>query len=183
MKNRYRIPIAILCVVVIIIIIFGWWWCWWRSCSGPVTTVLLVRHAEKAATPLDDPPLTPLGEDRARALAHVIAKAGISAIFTSDKLRTIQTAEPAETALGITHQAFAVDDTLGVAETIRTRHAGQTVLVVSHTTKVPEIIRNLGGPTLPNIDESEFDNLFILTTQNGRCVRLVQLQYGPPSPQ
>lgn len=181
MKSKYPIIITILSAVIISCIF--WWWCSWRWCSGPLSTVLLVRHAEKAALPEDDPPLLdPAGRDRADVLAHVAAKAGVSAIFTSTKLRSIKTAAPLETALGIGHQEFDLDDTSGLADAIKAAPAGQTVLVVSHSTKLPILIRLLGGPSIPNVDELEFDNLFVLTTRRWGNNTLVKLQYGAPSP-
>ncbi|HEY7235878.1 MAG TPA: histidine phosphatase family protein, partial [Gemmatimonadaceae bacterium] len=66
------------------------------------TTVILVRHAEKAATPADDPPLTKAGQARARALAVIAHDAGVTAIVTTQFVRSRTTAEPAASALGIT---------------------------------------------------------------------------------
>ena len=51
--------------------------------AAPVTTVILVRHAEKATEPAKDPPLTAEGQARAKALARILGNSGISAIFTT----------------------------------------------------------------------------------------------------
>ena len=39
------------------------------------TTIILVRHAEKAAIPSDDPPLSPVGEARSLALLDALREA------------------------------------------------------------------------------------------------------------
>src|ERR1044071_2972996 len=66
------------------------------------TTVVLVRHAEKAADPREDPPLLESGNTRAQELARILEPVGIKAIYTSQFLRTKQTAEPLAKQLGIT---------------------------------------------------------------------------------
>lgn len=58
------------------------------------------------------------------------------------------------------------------------------MFVVGHSNTVPDIIEAAGGPALPDIDDEEFDNLFVLTVC--RCgrgrVTLLNLQHGPASP-
>jgi len=44
------------------------------------TTVILVRHAEKAAEPREDPPLSDAGRTRAEALARAVSPTGVTAI-------------------------------------------------------------------------------------------------------
>lgn len=63
---------------------------------GPVTTVILVRHAEKMVLPpsdprSDDPPLSADGTTRAQTLAHVVGNAGIEVIFATEFQRTQMT--------------------------------------------------------------------------------------------
>ena len=52
-----------------------------------VTTILLIRHGERAAlTPTNqDPPLTTAGKARAQTLLHVLGQAGIKAIYRSGR--------------------------------------------------------------------------------------------------
>jgi broad specificity phosphatase PhoE len=181
MKIAPRILVIVLPIVILCCLCWWWWGC--CCCSAPTSTILLVRHAEKALSPPDNPPLSdPAGIARAQALAHVAAKAGVSAIFTSTLLRTIQTAAPLETALGITHREFDPNDTAGLANAIKAASSGQTVLVVGHTNTVPALIQLLGGPSIPNVDDAEFDNLFVLTVCRWRHGTLAKLQYGAPSP-
>lgn len=160
---------------IIIIVCFCWWWF-----CGAHTTVLLVRHGERDdnidALNLD-------GQARAVELLHVAEKAGIEAIVRSNTVRTQQTAEPLATALGLTPIVIN-GNAQAFADEIRNNHRGETVLVVGHSDSVPDIIEDLGGPALPNIDGTEFDNLFVL--ELCRCRRgtahLTNLQYGAVSP-
>ncbi len=76
------------------------------------TDLLIVRHGESAPavegelfTMIDgqgDPPLAPEGRKQAEAVAERLASAGITAIYTSHLTRTIETAQPLVTRLGIT---------------------------------------------------------------------------------
>jgi phosphohistidine phosphatase SixA len=134
--------------------------------SGPV--VVLVRHAEKAATPADDPPLTAAGTQRALALEHALHSIAVTAIVTSEYRRTRDTAEPLARSRGITPQvvqaggAPAAAHVQAVVAAVR-RHTSGVVLVVGHSNTVPAIIAALGGQRMRDICDGDYDNLFILS--------------------
>lgn len=65
-----------------------------QQANEPVTTVFLIRHAERADEPRQDPPLTEKGVARSEALARLLSTAGVKAIYTSHFARTKLTAEP-----------------------------------------------------------------------------------------
>ncbi len=52
------------------------------------TTVIVVRHAERAAVEGQDPPLSEAGEQRARALIEAVGDAGVRAIYATQFQRT-----------------------------------------------------------------------------------------------
>ena len=153
------------------------------------TTVILVRHGEKATgNPLDqDPSLTPQGEQRARDLVAALRGTRVDAIITTQLKRTRQTARPLADSLHITpeetHMGHDTDAAAArVAALIRTRHMGQTVVVVGHTTTVPKIIGLLGGPSLGPICESAYGNLFTLVIPRQGQVRFTHGHYGAADP-
>jgi phosphohistidine phosphatase SixA len=153
--------------------------------EASATVVLLVRHAEKAAQPAGDPPLTQDGRRRAEALAGVIKNAHPTAIITTQLRRTVETAQPSVAATGVSPEVVPVaaaatqQNAVDVAAVVR-KHPGKTVLVVGHGNTVPEIITALGGPHLPDICEQIYDKLFVLVL--GREARLIQSRYGAPGP-
>lgn len=163
--------------VIIVIIVVGWWrfWC------GVETVVVLVRHADRAQG-LDQ--LSDIGLVRSQELVHVLEKAGVDVIIRSDTNRTAQTAAPLTAATGITPVVFPSNDIAAFVDEIRSRHIGETVFVIGHSNTVPQIIATLGGPNIPEIAETEFDNLFVLTLCrcSWRPARLLNLQYGATSP-
>ena len=79
---------------------------------------------------------------------------------------------------------YPANDVDPLVASILADHRGQKVLVVGHSNTVPDIIEAAGGPSLPDIDGREFDNLFFFTVC--RCgrkrVTLLSLQYGAASP-
>ena len=151
------------------------------------TTVILVRHAEKAAEPAADPPLTPEGEVRARALIAVARDAGVTTIITTQFVRTKATAEPIANALHITPtvvDARAKTHAQDVAQNILTSHAGETVLVVGHSNTLPAIIAALGAGQVAPICDSEYDGLYVVTIpgSGGGPAHVIRARYGAPSP-
>ncbi|HEX5010198.1 MAG TPA: phosphoglycerate mutase family protein [Planctomycetota bacterium] len=145
-------------------------------------TVVLVRHAERADAPADDPPLSADGLARAEELARVLGKAGVDAIYVSSLVRTGQTAAPLAEAMGLTPVALPIVETAPepyVADLIarlRDGHWGQTVLVVSHSHTVPMIAEQLGAPTGPlgNV----YDRLFVITVPRDGEPTLIAARYG-----
>lgn len=62
-----------------------------------VTTVILVRHAEKVQDGSANPDLTKAGELRAIELAYMLRAEAIAGVFSTDYTRTIKTAAPTAT--------------------------------------------------------------------------------------
>jgi phosphohistidine phosphatase SixA len=171
--------------------------------ADELPVLILVRHADKAAQPADDPPLTAAGAKRAQDLAATLRIAGVAAIITTQLRRTRDTAQPLAAALGLTPEVLNVGERALVANpapgqqfppevlkeraeyvkalqaTIR-RLSGM-VLVVGHDWSVPGLIAALGGPQLPNICSSVYDNLFVLISTKGKA-DLIQARYGAPTP-
>lgn len=166
MRKQIAYPIIIICCIIIVVSWYFWWF-------NPVTTVILVRHAEKGAG--QNPPLLDIGFKRAGALAHVVSAAGVDAILVSQALRTQQTADSAAILLGITPDTVSAADE--VVNRIKSEHQGEVVLVVGHSDTVPAIIQGLGISSPPAIDD-EFDNLFIVHRHKYGSARLTHLKYG-----
>jgi broad specificity phosphatase PhoE len=147
---------------------------------GPDTTLIVLRHADRPASGQDE--LTPQGVARARELVHVLRKARVTAIYRTETNRSRDTAAPLATVLGLTPEPYT--DVPGLVSRIFARHRGKTVLVLAHSNTVPLLISRACGPTLPDVAENEYDNLFLVTVGDcpGGIATLVNLQYGAPSP-
>jgi len=63
----------------------------------------------------------------------------------------------------------------------KVRRLSGVVLVVGHDWSVPGLIASVGGPHLPNICASVYDNLFVLTSAKGKT-NLIQGRYGASTP-
>lgn len=72
----------------------------------PVTRLFLIRHGQSAGNAEGrfgghgPTPLSSLGEKQARITAKALARENISAVYSSDLLRAVQTAEPLASVVG-----------------------------------------------------------------------------------
>lgn len=150
--------------------------------SRPVTTVILVRHAEKNIEPDDpDPDLSPAGQARAQELVRVFSDAGINAIYATQYKRTQETVKPLADRLSLPVIQVDSKNTNELLTQIRSQHRGQVIFVSGHNNTVPEIIAALGGPQFPIIPDSEFDNLYLVTVYRTGKAKVVKLKYGAVS--
>jgi 2,3-bisphosphoglycerate-dependent phosphoglycerate mutase len=146
--------------------------------ESEITTVILVRHAEKGTTPKDDPLLTDAGKLRATHVADMLSNAGVQAIYTSQYERTKLTAEPLAKKLGINATVIDAAKSDAFANAIRSKNEGQIVLVVGHSNTLPEIIHALGGPEIPELDDQEYDSFFVLSVPQSGESKLLKLKFN-----
>ena len=131
------------------------------------TTVVLVRHAEKASnqnTP--EVPLSAQGQQRAECLARVLKDAGIKRSYVSDAERTQQTAEPLAKELGIKPVVVPAKDSNTLVRDVFYGNGGNA-LVVGHSNTLPGIIQGVQAGTIAPLGENEYDGMYVLTVLEG----------------
>ena len=176
-EGRWAFTVAVLVPVLIATA------CSPSSPPRSVTTVLLVRHAER-----DDGSLNEAGLERAEQLAQVALKAGVTAVYTTDTERTRRTARPLADALDLEPLIYQVGSSEQIGEfaaKLKSDHRGEVVLVVGHNPTVPRTIQSLGGDAAHcsvGTAYDEFDDLCIVTIYGPGRVKVLNLQYGKTSP-
>jgi 2,3-bisphosphoglycerate-dependent phosphoglycerate mutase len=143
------------------------------------SAILLVRHAERAPEPADDPGLTPTGEERARDLARLLGDAPIHRIHSTRTRRTLETAGPLAEALGLEVEFYDSGDLGGLARELLAQPGSH--LVVGHSNTTPDLAVALGGEARGPIAEAwEYDRLYVLTPGADGSMETLLLRYGPP---
>lgn len=138
--------------------------------------VYLIRHAEQALD-TKDPPLTEAGRQRATAWASILRDAGIKVIYTSKKRRTKQTGEHIAQALSIPLESMPRSDVAGLIDRLRTRHADDAALVISHTLSIPKLLKELGHLEDVTIEREEYGNLFVIVPKNDSDPAVLHLRF------
>lgn len=178
-KLRTIIVFSMLFALLGAVVVFAYF----ATFTRPVTTVILVRHGEKNTEPGNpDPDLSPAGQARAQELARVLGATTVDAIYATNFKRTQQTVKPTADKLGKTPTIIDAKATSDLVNRIVTENRGQTVLVAGHSNTVPTIINVLGGGSSPDIPDSEYDNLFIVTIYKFGKAKVVKLKFGSSVP-
>ena len=179
-RTRTIVVFAMLFAVLGAVVVFAYF----STFSRPVTTVILVRHAEKNLEPNNqDPDLSPEGFARAQEIARVFSGTGINSIYATQYKRTQQTVKPLSDHISVPVTVLDSSKPDELVQQIQTSLRGQIVFVAGHNNTVPAIVSTLSGESYPNIPESEYDNLFIVTIYRFGKAKVLKLKYGKESTQ
>ncbi|MBO0933347.1 SixA phosphatase family protein [Fibrella aquatilis] len=145
------------------------------NCS--TRTYYIVRHADRV--PNADA-ITPAGVTRTRVLADSLKSKGIQRIFSTNTLRTRQTAQPLSEVISVPITLYGADTLAGFANFLKTQ---PNSLVVGHSNTILETARALGAtPTATTIGDQEFDRLLIVTRKRQWFspirISVVEARYG-----
>ena len=146
--------------------------------------VFVVRHAEKQSES-NEPgvPLSEAGRARANRLAALLKNAGVTAIYSTDFVRTLETAEPLARALKITVRKYSATGADGnpdlkpLVARLKAEHPHDTIFVVGHSNTVPPLLKALGCVEDITIAASQYDDLFAVVPRAGGVPVLLRLSY------
>ncbi|MCP5023176.1 MAG: hypothetical protein GY930_15570 [bacterium] len=159
--------------------------------DGGIVQVFLVRHAEKDTRVPMDPPLSPVGWERAQRLSHVLGSSGVTHLFSSDYARTQMTLTPLARSLGLPIALYNVREPAKLVKKLRALPLGSVAVVAGHSNTTPGLYQNLGGSKPKGLDERGFlsekayDRLFSVTLRvDGQATHFVsgyEQRYGETS--
>jgi len=147
-----------------------------HSKPGTTTTVILLRHADRDENGED---LNTQGFKRAKALADLVSPLGVTAIYSPDIPRNLNTVRPLANRLKIeitrTPQvSFFLANS--IVDEILDKHAGGVVVYVGNVSgNLQRIYRLFGGTGTGPI---EYGDLHILTIPDTGPVKVVKKTYG-----
>ena len=146
------------------------------SKPGTTTTVLLIRHAERD----NFFNITAQGRERAKALVDTVSDMGITAIYSPDLERNLDTVRPLARHLGIDITLTpriskpVVDE---IVHQILTSQPGEVVLFVGNGSgNLRALHQRLGGT---GEGPYQYGDLYIYTIPKQGPVIVVKSRYGP----
>ncbi len=179
-RTRTIVVFSLLALIFGAVIVFAYF----STFARPVTTVIIVRHAEKNIEPDNpDPDLSPAGQARAQEIARMLADSGVQAIYATQYKRTQQTVGPLASRLSLPITSVDAKQSAELTRRILSDNRGQTVFIAGHNNTVPEIVNMLSGENYPQIPESEYDNMFIVTIYRFGKAKVLKVKYGVSSTQ
>ncbi len=150
----------------------------WSFASAPAlaadVVLYVVRHAEKAAAPKEDPPLTADGQVRAEALARTLADVPLTGVHSTATTRTRATAAPTAEAKGLEVRTY--DDPAALVTALRAE--GGQHLVVGHSNTIDVLVRAAGGDGGPPLTDTEYDRLYVVVVPSAGAPTTARLRFG-----
>ncbi len=144
--------------------------------TNAITTVIFVRHAEKADDGTRNPPLNIYGQERAARLAQLLHLTELAGIYSTPFNRTQQTVKPLAAALNLEVKEYPPLK-LDALDQLVIDQKGKTILIVGHSNTVPAMVNHLlGEEKLEQLSENEYDKIFMLQITDNQT-QLLQLSF------
>jgi 2,3-bisphosphoglycerate-dependent phosphoglycerate mutase len=129
----------------------------------PITTFILVRHAEKGNDGTNDPELAAAGVERAKKLVDIFSATNIDAFYSTKTKRTQNTIAPLAQAKGKEILIYDNQKPATVDELIA-KNLGKTIFVVGHSNTVPQLANQLlGKEQFQNFADTDYGNIIVIS--------------------
>ncbi len=151
--------------------------------QAQITTIILVRHAEKVGDESADPALTTAGAARANELAYILKHVKLDGIYSTPYIRTKHTVLPTakEKGLEVMFYKPREEDFL---EKVLQAYSGGTVLIVGHSNTIPGLANELAGHSdFSDLDDATYDNLFIACVPTEGKAVIFRMRFGAHTPE
>lgn len=147
-------------ILIVVTLLAGLQNLWAESGDSGIFSVYLVRHAEKQANPPDpaDPGLSDCGQQRAAALARIVASVDLQKVYSTPYRRTRDTARPVAEGHGLEISPYDPSGLEAFAgQLLRAR---ENALVSGHSNTTAVLAGMLGGQEGEEFDEDIYDRFY-----------------------
>lgn len=146
--------------------------------TNEITTVILVRHAEKQDNS-QNPDLSTQGYNRADLLARMMSKIEFNAVYSTSFIRTVETVRSVADQNQLEIMVYDSKKPETVTANWLDTHRGEFILVSGHSNTVPQFANALLGREhfTKKFDESDYGNILIITIPAGGERHLIHLKY------
>ena len=151
------------------------------NAHSQTSTYILLRHAEKDTSAAGstmmkaDPPLTKEAEKRAESLLEVLKAYSPDLIYSTNFTRTRSTVTPLAKKFNKEIQFYDPKLLTVFAEELLLQK-GKTIVVAGHSNSTPALVNLLIKENkYPNLDESVYNQLWIVTVTDGKGVAKVMV--------
>lgn len=135
---------------------------------------VLVRHAEKDTG--DNPGLTAEGTLRAQRLADMLQQEKVTAIFSTDYRRTLETVGPLSKDAEISTQKYQPMSETFIPSIFTQYPEGGLFVIAGHSNTIPALVNQLvGSNDFEQLGESDYNDVFIVQASapgTGSCVQI-----------
>lgn len=149
-----------------------------QSSDGDLTTIILVRHAEKVDES-SDPDLSDAGYNRAEKLAEMFQRVSFDAVYSTNFKRTQETAKPIAEMNELEIQSYNSQNPSSQVNKWLEVHDGSTILVSGHSNSTPTFANTILGEDHfeSSFDESDYGNILVITISDDGKKKLLHLRY------
>ncbi len=142
-------------------------------------TFYLVRHAEKDTFPKRNPVLNEAGYSRSYRLAQIFKQTRIDKVYSTLYTRTMHTVDSLVTSKGISTNIYSPKEMKELSQKLVASTEDNKVLIVGHSNTIPGMVNLLLGrkEITESIDESVYDNFYIVDIPEGGEPKLYSLRY------
>ncbi|MFD0978040.1 SixA phosphatase family protein [Tropicimonas aquimaris] len=136
--------------------------------------IFLIRHAERDWSS-SDAGLVDAGRERAVGWAEVLSDANLDVIVTSEMMRTRETGALIASVLKLPTIEVPRSDHEKLLRLLKTEFSDDRVLIVGHSSTVPQIVQRLGHPMLFHIAKSDYNDLFVVEPSGQKPPSVIRL--------